>query len=50
MEEKTLTKEHEEFFELLEKNDIQMEKVYNELMNEGLDAFKEAFKEILNEL
>ena len=50
MEEKTLTKEHEEFFVLLEKNDIQMEKVYNELMNEGLDAFKEAFKEILNEL
>lgn len=45
-----LTKEHEIFFAKLEEAGIDMEKVYTELMNEGLEAFKDAFKQILNEL
>ena len=43
-------KEYVEFFETLEKNDIDMQEVYNELLNDGLEAFKDAFKEILDEL
>ena len=42
--------EIESFFNTLKQNDIKMEQVYSELMNEGLEAFKEAFKEIIEEL
>ena len=45
-----LTKEYEEFFKSLEKNGIDMQKVYDELLNEGLESFKDAFKQILKEL
>lgn len=44
------TKEYETFFKKLEDAGVDMQKVYTELMNEGLDAFKNAFKQILNEL
>lgn len=40
----------ETFFNTLKSNGIDMNQVYSELMDEGLEAFKEAFKEILNEL
>ncbi|WP_200762605.1 transaldolase [Nitrosophilus alvini] len=40
----------EEFFENLKRNGIDVEKVSQELMDEGLEAFKVAFKEILAEL
>lgn len=42
--------EIEKFFHTLEKNNIQMHQIYKELMDEGLLAFKEAFKAILKEL
>ncbi len=38
------------FFLALQKQGIEMNQVYTELMDEGLDAFKVAFKEILKEL
>jgi transaldolase len=38
------------FFETLKAEDIDMDQVYQELMDEGLEAFKEAFKEILKQL
>jgi transaldolase len=38
------------FFEKLEKNGIDLDLVCDELMAEGLEAFKEAFKEILDAL
>jgi transaldolase len=44
------TKEYETFFEKLEDNGIDMQQIYTQLMNEGLEAFKNAFKQILNEL
>jgi len=40
----------EEFFALLEKNGIDMRKVNDELMQEGLEAFKVAFEEIMEAL
>ena len=39
--------EVKKFFDSLEAHGIDMKKVYNELMEEGLVAFKEAFSEIL---
>jgi len=38
------------FFETLKEADIDMNALYQELMDEGLEAFKEAFKEILKQL
>ncbi|WP_024954981.1 transaldolase [Sulfurospirillum arcachonense] len=43
-------KEYEEFFNNLEKNGVDMEKVYSELLHDGLVSFKDAFKQILDEL
>lgn len=43
-------KEYIGFFEELEKNGIDMQKVYDELTSEGLVAFKKAFEEILEQL
>lgn len=40
----------DQFFQNLEKNGIDMQKVYDELLDEGLKAFIEAFNEILSEL
>ena len=40
----------ENFFNALHANDIDINHVCDELMDEGLRAFKEAFVEILNEL
>jgi transaldolase len=45
-----ITKGYDLFFKKLEDNGIDMQKVYTELTNEGLEAFKNAFKQILNEL
>ncbi len=45
-----LTKEYVEYFNILEKNGIDMQEVYDELLHDGLKAFKDAFKEILDEL
>ena len=42
--------EIEHFFALLKANEIDMKKVYYELLEEGLEAFVEAFEEILAEL
>ena len=38
----------EEFFDVVKNQGFDMEKVYHELMQEGLVAFKDAFEEILN--
>jgi len=43
-------KEYIEYFERLEKNGIDMQEVYSELLDDGLEAFKDAFKDILDEL
>ncbi len=43
-------KEIADFFDTLRAHDIDMNQVYESLMQEGLDAFKEAFKEILQQL
>ncbi len=40
----------DEFFQVLQDQEIDISKVYNELMTEGLEAFKIAFKDILEEL
>ena len=40
----------ETFFNTLEQNDIDMNLIYSALMDEGLESFSEAFKEILKEL
>lgn len=46
-----LSKEQiDEFFEVVANQGFDMESVYNELMTEGLEAFKVAFAEILQEL
>lgn len=45
-----LTKEYEVFFKELLDAGIDMDSVYNELMKEGLESFKEAFREILKSL
>ncbi|BCD67536.1 transaldolase [Nitratiruptor sp. YY09-18] len=42
--------EIEKFFIQLKANGIDMKKVYDELLHEGLDAFVQAFEEILKEL
>ena len=42
--------EIEHFFNTLKENDIELDQIYSELMDEGLEAFKEAFKEILDAL
>jgi len=48
-DEKIATKEYVEFFKKLEKNGIDIENIYQELLDDGLVAFKNAFKEILDE-
>ncbi len=48
--EPTNLKEIDSFFDNLSKNKIDLTNVCNELMSEGLEAFKKAFKEILKEL
>ncbi len=40
----------DEYFETLSIQGIDMERIYNELINEGLEAFKNAFNEILTQL
>ena len=40
----------EEFFRVVKTQEFDMESVYKELMDEGLDAFKDAFSDILKEL
>ncbi len=39
-----------EFFDAISRSGIDMQEVYDELFKSGLDAFKDAFKEILDEL
>ncbi len=48
--EKQPTKEYVKYFEDLEKHGIDMKKAYNELLEDGLVSFKEAFAQILKEL
>ncbi len=43
------TKEYVDFFDKLKHNNIDMQEVYEELLKDGLKAFKNAFKEILEE-
>lgn len=43
-------KQIEEFFEAVKDKEFDMEKIYKELMDEGLEAFKDAFADILREL
>ena len=38
------------FFDVLKEQEIDIDNVYQELMDEGLEAFKDAFEEILKEL
>ena len=38
------------FYEVIEKQEFDMEKIYKELMDEGLEAFKDAFTDILKTL
>lgn len=45
-----LTKDYVDYFEKLEKNGIDIEIVFDELMQEGLVSFKDAFKQILKDL
>ncbi len=40
----------EEFFEVVKNQEFDIEKIYKELMDEGLEAFKDAFADILKEL
>ena len=44
------TKEIESYFELLDSNGIEMDRVYTQLTNEGLLAFEKAFEEMLESL
>ncbi len=46
IDEKTIN----DFFDEIERKNINMEKIYDSLLDEGLDAFKIAFKDILKEL
>ena len=39
-----------EYFANLEDKKINMEKVYNDLLTQGLDAFKISFKDLLSKL
>jgi len=43
-------KEIEEYFDTLEKNDIEMSRVYTQLINEGLLAFEKAFEQMLMDI
>ncbi len=43
-------KEIDDYFNVLEQQGIDLDKVYNDLMNEGVNAFKEAFKEMLGSI
>ena len=38
------------YFTLLEQNEINMTEVYEKLLNDGLEAFKVSFKELLSKL
>ena len=42
--------EIEQFFDIVKEAGIDIKKVYDDLLKEGIEAFKEAFDEILNEL
>ncbi len=48
--EKIPTKEYENYFSELKLNGIDMHKVYDELLEDGLKSFKDAFSQILKEL
>ena len=48
--EKEPTREYVEYFEKLENHGIDMQKVYDELLDDGLVSFKDAFAQILKEL
>ena len=48
--EKKPTNNYIEYFEELEKHGIDMQKAYDELLDEGLASFKDAFAQILKEL
>lgn len=48
--EKQPAKEYIKYFEDLEKNGVDMKKAYDELLEDGLASFKEAFAQILKEL
>ena len=48
--EKIPTKEYENYFSELKLNGIDMHKVYDELLEDGLKSFKDAFAQILKEL
>jgi transaldolase len=50
LKEVTKHKDSEDFFEMLEKNKIDMKKTCDELTKDGLISFKDAFKEILDVL
>ena len=50
LKEPTKREEIDTFFTMLEEAGIDMDRIYAELMQEGLEAFKEAFKEILQAL
>ena len=39
-----------EFFELLALKNIEMDKIYDDLLNEGLESFKSSFKDLLTKL
>lgn len=43
-------KECDDYFKLLENNDINLERVYEKLLEEGLEAFKISFKELLSKI
>ncbi len=40
----------DDFFEKVKAKEFDIDKIYSELMDEGLEAFKEAFRDILDEL
>jgi len=48
--EKKLTKDYIDYFEKLEQHGIDMQQVYEELLIDGLESFKDAFAQILKEL
>jgi len=47
---KLIEKIIDEYFETLSIQGIDIEEIYNELIDEGLSAFKDAFNEILTQL
>ncbi|MBE0491657.1 MAG: transaldolase [Sulfurospirillum sp.] len=47
---KTLDKQYEPFFTALQEAGVDMQNVYDTLMQEGLQSFRDAFKQILAEL